>query len=590
MNMKGRLLACIILLCSISAWANALQITFPVEVGSPDSSPKTIVLKARSLKDLFNRFEIRYGGDFYRYGIYGDRSRAFRPDKTYNTNQLGTLISSRTRKGLDYEIKMTLRTVTDPTLSYRDDLHFTDFYATVSRDKIWNLRAGDLYPSFSRYTLNRFVKGVRAQYFRPFENMRLDLRSVIGRTQRAREMATLRRVAIGTSATLESLELYKNRRKWFAGYRFASASDQLGSVDNALSLADLQIDVHSVEYGYQLPFNWTEGDISLGGENAWSRGSTDRKTVRDRGGYSWKNDLAWVRRSNKPYAGIARMAPFAVLFNWELNDPYFQAPLGIASQDQMRINLKTAHRFNSDIDWTFGYLRLENNVRNQIATTNTTQISNAAINMRPFMLFGDKGWTERLPDSVKKIRTKLEFRYSDRDASNGGVNQKIEDYLYSVQYANWGINFSGDYQFQITDDDISANSDRRLQVYGIRATRPLFWEKYNMRFFPRLGYNVSRDRYRIAGTSSRLQTTTLGMGANWEELGGMINYLILDADRAPAGNDYLQNKVNLSVTYKPYLYPGFQSTLSYGYLDLNDEAPNRSYRQTETRFTMNYTF
>jgi len=590
MNMKGRLLACIILLCSISAWANALQITFPVEVGSPDSSPKTIVLKARSLKDLFNRFEIRYGGDFYRYGIYGDRSRAFRPDKTYNTNQLGTLISSRTRKGLDYEIKMTLRTVTDPTLSYRDDLHFTDFYATVSRDKVWNLRAGDLYPNFSRYTLNRFVKGVRAQYFRPFENMRLDLRSVIGRTQRAREMATLRRVAIGTSATLESLELYKNRRKWFAGYRFASASDQVGSVDNALSLADLQIDVHSVEYGYQLPFNWTEGDISLGGENAWSRGSTDRKTVRDRGGYSWRNDLAWVRRSNKPYAGIARMAPFAVLFNWELNDPYFQAPLGIASQDQMRINLKTAHRFNSDIDWTFGYLRLENNVRNQIATTNTTQISNAAINMRPFMLFGDKGWTERLPDSVKKIRTKLEFRYSDRDASNGGVNQKIEDYLYSVQYANWGINFSGDYQFQITDDDISANSDRRLQVYGIRATRPLFWEKYNMRFFPRLGYNVSRDRYRIAGTSSRLQTTTLGMGANWEELGGMINYLILDADRAPAGNDYLQNKVNLSVTYKPYLYPGFQSTLSYGYLDLNDEAPNRSYRQTETRFTMNYTF
>jgi len=70
----------------------------------------------------------------------------------------------------------------------------------------------------------------------------------------------------------------------------------------------------------------------------------------------------------------------------------------------------------------------------------------------------------------------------------------------------------------------------------------------------------------------------------------MINYLILDADRAPAGNDYLQNKVNLSVTYKPYLYPGFQSTLSYRYLDLNDEAPNRSYRQTETRFTMNYTF
>ncbi len=572
-------------LFALASAASALSVTFPIEMGSGEAEPRQIVMRGRSLKERFDRLELRYGTDIYRFGLYGDRSRAFRPDKTYFTHTFGGLVASRMKNGLDYEIKMNLRTVTDPTLSFRDDLHFTGFYATYGRKNVWNLRGGDLFPNLSRYTLNRFVKGLQGNYTRPLDSVRLNFTGVFARAERAREAATLRRVALGASATAESLKLVRSLPLWTAGYRFASASDQLGSVDNVRALSDLQVDVHSFEYGYRFPGGW-----SLAGENAWSGGTTNRRLLRDRNGYAWRTDVNWLRANPKPYEGILRLMPFALQFSWELNDPYFQSPLGVAAPNQMRWNVRTAHRFSPNADWTLSYLRLEDNVRNQLLLTNATRVTNGVLNMKPFLLFGSPSWTDRLPESVRNIRSKLEFRFSDRDASNGSVNNKIEDYLYTLQYANWGMNFTGEYQFQITDDDVTPRSDRRLQVYGLRVTRPLHWKAFDIRFFPQAGYQVSRDRFRLTGASSRLQTTTLGMGVNWEELGGMVNYTILDADRAPGNSDYLQNRVNMALTYKPYLYPGFQGTLSYGYLDNDEEAFNRSYRQTETRLTLSYTF
>jgi hypothetical protein len=567
--------------------ASALDISFPLDVGGDTSRVRTITVRARTLKELFRRYEVTYSGEVYRKGIYGSRASAFSPDKTYQTNNLGLFISSKLRNGLDYEVKLTTRMVTDPSVSFRDDLHFTAFYATLGRAKVWNVRAGDLYPNFSRYTLNRFVKGASAFYNRDFdERFKVRLSGVLARAQRSREHLTLRRIAVGTLANVESLRLDRGKPKWQFGYRWAGASDELGSVDHSRTLADLQIDVHSLTYGAQLPWGWM-----ISGENAWSTGSADRRTARDRDGNAWLTDLAWVRPStDPPYKGMMRLAPFAFQFNWERVDPYFQSPLGIAAPNQLRWNARTAHRFNPNADWSMSFLRIEDNVRNQAVVTNITRTSNVAVNLRPFHLFGDQGWSTRLFPSIRDIRTKLEFRYSDRDATNGTVNNRIEDYLYSVQYTNLGINFVGDYQFQITDDEARPANDRRLQAYGLRATRPLHWKKWDIRFFPTVAYRVSRDRFRLTGSSTFQQTTTLGLSTVWEELAANFQYLIIDADKAPAGSDYLQNKVSASVTYKPYLFPSFSSTLSYGYSDVDDETLTRSYRQTETKLAVSYTF
>lgn len=580
-----KLLSAILGLLLLAGSAPALQITFPVETGS-GAGERSLVLRARSLKERFGRFDVTYSGDFYRFGTYGDRSRAFRPDATYTINNLGIFLASKMENGLDYEVKLSTRSVNDPAVSFRDDLHFTAFYALLGRKDVWNLRGGDLFPNYSRYTINRFVKGVQGNYFRLNGPIKWSLGGVMARSERAREAATLRRVALATALTAESIELVRARPKWRFGYRFASASDQMGSVDSVRALADLQADVHSVVYGGELPGGW-----SVSAENAWSDGSTNRRLLRDRRGYAWSTDASWLRPSSaKPYAGMARLLPFAAQFNWELVDPYFQAPLGVAAPNLLKWNIRTAHRFNENFDWSANFLRTEDNVRNQGVNTNVTRTTTLTANMRPFLLFGTPSWTDALDPSIRAIRTKVEFRYNDRDATNGTVNNRLEEYNYTMLYSNYGINFVGDYQFQITDDDAAPRSDRRLQAYGIKATRPLHWKKYEIRFFPTMGYRVSRDHFRITGSSTYLQTTTLGMGATWEELGANLNYQIIDADRAPGGSDYLQNKLGASITYKPYLYPGFQGTISYGYTDVDDETVRRSYRQTETRLTMSYAF
>lgn len=565
----------------------AIQISFPTQLENGDTEQLAVVVRGRSLRERFDRFDLVYTGDYYRFGTFGDRSRAFRPDQTYTNNNLSLFAQKKLENGLNYEIQMTDRFTTDPALTIRDDVHITSFYTSLGRPNVWLLRAGDIYPNLSRYSFIRSAQGGLAQYNRDLgDNLVVRLSGVLGSVERAREAATLRRAAVGSAATLESRRVVRGRPSWTIGHRFAAASDQLGSVDNARSLPDLQVDVHTVAYTAQLPHGF-----NLNGENGWSKGTSDRRTLRYRNGYAWSTNINWIKPSPTPYVGIRRLAPFAAQAYWELVDPYFQSPLGNVAANQLRWGGLTNHRFNENIDWTLSFLRFEDNVRNQGLVTTASRTSNAVVNMRPFRLFGaSPAWTDYLPGSVRDIRTKLDFRYNLRDASNNSVNQKIEDYIYQVLYMNWGWNFTGDYQFQIIDDDVVPSAEHRLQAYGIRMARSFLWREWNMRFFPTLGYRISRDRALITGTSTRLQTTNFGMAVNWEELSAMVNYTISDADKAPSGNDYVLKRVRTSLTYKPYLYPNFSGTLTYGYVDDDDELQSRSYRQTETRLAVSYIF
>jgi hypothetical protein len=450
-----------LLLITITSGAlRALEITFPVDVSRTDRGD------GRSVKEIFDRFEGTYSGDFYRYGTYGDRSRAFRPDQTFFLNNIGINMAKTMENGLDYDLKMTTRFIDDRAISYRDDPHITSFYSTIGRKDVWRVRAGDLFPNLSRYTFSRFAKGFQGNYDRDIGAIKLRTAGVVARTERAREGSTLRRVARGAAATFESPTRIRNRPRWMIGYRLGSSYDALSSVDNPqvfTGIRDHKIDVHSVEYGAQLPGGW-----SYRGENAWSRGDTTFFHRSPRHGYAWNSDLFWTRQNRTPYAGIRRLLPIAFQLNWEITDPYFVAPLGIAGSDQYRWNTRTAHRWNENLDWNVGFLRLQDNVRNQREDRRTTitHATTLSLNSRPFMLIGGSPWTNNLPPSIRAIRTKFDLRFSDRSRSDFGINQKVEDYQYSVMYSNWGINFTGDYQFQITDDDVTPTAANRPTASG----------------------------------------------------------------------------------------------------------------------------
>lgn len=585
-----KIIAALSVVLMIIGPAHSLDISFPVESGSGAAVRQRAESGVRTLKGYFDNFQVTYSGDVYRSSVDGDRSRVFRPDDTYWQNLTGITMAKNLENGTDYDIRMTLRHTTDPVITNRDDIHFTSFIATYRRPDVWEMRAGDLYPNLSRYTFNRFAEGWQGRHFTNIgDGLRLRTEGVIGRTQRARENATLLRAALGGGLTLESKRIVNNRPIWDLGVRHGYAADKLGSVDNHGTLADLHLGVTSVVYNASLPSGWR-----VEGENAWSVGSSNRKTSpADQNGYAWLTNINWSPpRTSEPYEGMERLRPFAFQFNWELVDPYFLTGLGVAAADQKRWSARTAHRWNRYFDWTLSHLRLEDNVRDQKAVTNISRTSTISLNSTPFRLFNPEftTWIEKVPESVKNIQARTEFRYNRRDASDASVNAKIEDYNYSLTYQNWNATFRGDYHFQITDDDARPNNERRVQEWGMLVTRPFHWKEWDVRFFPRMSYRYSRDLFRITGTATRLQTATFGLGANWEELSGTLNYVITDSNRDPAGSDYLQNRINGSITYRPYLFPSLQTTLSGSWLDYDAENPTENFNQLESKLSVRYAF
>lgn len=591
MYRRLKLLLVLALATLIAGDALALQISFPIEAGDGKQIAQSVGLKARSLKEYFDRLQISYGLDAYRIGTQGDRTRAFRPDKTYYQNLLGGRAVKTLKNGVELESNLSLRHVTDPIITIRDDVHITSFYGSATKKDRWSIRAGDLYPNLSRYTFSRFSEGLMGSYMNDVGPVRWNLTGVFSQTERAREANTLRRGASAGAATFSSLTMVRNKPKWEIGYRQSHASDKVKSVDNHGAAVDLHVGSQAVIYSTNLPSGW-----SIDGENSWSSGTPNRKSLTDshvRDGFAWLTNISWLKDfSSKPYEGIQRLRPFAFQANWELVDPYYLSPLGVAAADQQRWTVRTAHRWNENLDWGISHLRLQDNVRNQKNVTSTSRTTSVSVNTSFFKLFDEESstWIKLLPESFLDMKMRGEFRFNDRDASDATVNSKIEDYVYSVTYNNWGTTFTNDYSFQISDDDATPANDRRVQTWGVLATRPIHWKKLDVRLFPRMGYRLSRDRFRLTGRYSDIQTTTLGIGVNWEELSANLNYLILDSNREPAGTDYLQNKVSGDFTYRPYLFPGFQGTLGLAYTDYNDETTSRDYTQLETKMTIRYVF
>ncbi|MBL4888667.1 MAG: hypothetical protein JKX97_01440, partial [Candidatus Lindowbacteria bacterium] len=447
-----KLLCVFTVLCLITGPVTALQISFPVDVGDGQQTARSISLKARSLKEYFDRFQMSYSGEAYRFGTYGDRSRAFRPDNTDFQNLFGLRAAKKLENGINLETNIGMRHTTDPIISNRRDLQFTSFYASAGRKDKWLLRVGDLYPNLSRYSFSRFAEGALGKYTQNYDKFNIKYDVVAARTQRARENNTVERYASAVAATFESPNKVRNKPSWNIGYRMSQADDQLNSVDNHGSIADLHIGVQSVVYGANSKSGWT-----MTGENAWSNGYADRK--RDplvRQGYAWLTNIGWRKSYRaKPFEGIARIRPVAFQFNWELVDPYFQTALGVAASDQKRWSARSGHKWNENLDWTLSHLRLEDNVRNQKLTTTVSRTTTVGVNTNFFKLFdpNNSTWLKLLPESIRNMKMRGEFRYNDRDASDNTVNAKIEDYVYSITYKNWGMSFKNDFSFQITDDD-----------------------------------------------------------------------------------------------------------------------------------------
>lgn len=549
---------------------------------------------------ILDKVDFMYGIDWYRTNTEGNKTRSFKPSNVF---QLHSVSAGYREKFGDvaFDFQSSLRWTNDFTITRSRDYKIQSIYGNFERAEKWALRVGDIFPNFSPYTFTRSARyGAHGWYKYPMLGGNLKLAGALGVTNRDQEFTggteagQYRRWASGTSLDWEGDDGPGPIEKLTAGFRFSNARDDGSSITSRTGsggtpIAKMDIDVASFRYEAGLPWG-----ISWRGENAYSNGTRDMAAANPlhRYGTAHNTALDWRRPSAWGTPGtIARVLPASIRADYEWVDPDFLTELGSAAVDQMRWGVNTDHRWSDALDWTTSFIHNENNVKRRIqagnVVINTSRTASFRMNMRPFEL---SSGLFTVPDHLRTIRYGFEFRRGEQSASNATSNSKNEDYNHSIDYKNWGINWNGDYKVQLRDDDIAATNDRRVDDWGIRASRMFTYSVWEVRITPTASYRHSVDGTLRGENLSRTQTANFGVGVSQGEFNLQTGFTLTDLDRNQRNNDSLNKTYTASLGFRPLFAPGLNMTLSFRHSDIDEENKSNSYKQTEGRAHVDYRF
>lgn len=569
----------------------------------PSSSGSLSLFRSDStterLKAIIDKIDASYGIDWYRTQTTGNTARAFRPSNTFQLHNVTAGFKDRFG-AVDADIQTALRWTNDNTITRTRDYKIMSFSAQFDRRDAWFLRFGDIFPNFSPYTFSRSAQsGAHGFYNIPIWGGQFRITGAAGIANREQEYTggteagQYRRWASGGSLGWDG-DGPGPLGKLQVSLQASSAHDDGSSITSRRTSGGtpiplMDIDVYSFRYAVQLPagFSWR-------GEDAYSDGNRDRtrSPSLQRYGTAHNTVLDWSRPSSWGAArSLGRLLPIRFRADYEWVDPDFLTELGSAAVDQLRWGANSDFRWNENLDWTVSHLRNEDNVRERLTTStapiiNINRISSLRMNVRPFALLG----LQSLPEHIRALRYTAEFRYNDRDATNNSANQKIEDYIQSLDYRVAGMNWGADYKWQLRDDDITALSDRRMDEWGLRVSRPFTWSMWEVRFMPTAGYRSSVDRTLRGESLTKTHTGNIGLGITFGEFTLQTGYMIMDVDRNLRAADMLSRQFTGSLGFRPVFFPDLNMTFSFRHQDVREENPANSFREIETKAHVDYRF
>lgn len=606
----ARMAVCVLALCtshSIAAAANTAYdrnravVSEPVFAPEVGPGPETSRLDSalRHIAAALDKVDFAYGIDWYRTKTDGNRARSFKPDNVFQLHNVSA--GYREKFGeVNVDLQTSLRWTNDFTISRSDDYKIQSIYGNFERPEKWGLRLGDIFPNFSPYTFSRSARyGSHGWYRHPLWGGHIKAVGAIGITNRDQEAGVTeagqyRRWAGGSSLDWDG-EGPGFLGRTVAGFRFSSARDDASSIVSRYSasgtpIPKLDIDVYSFKYDAELPWG-----LTWKGEDAYSNGVRDMAASNPlhRYGTAHNTTLDWRRPSawSAPVS-FARILPVSVRADYEWVDPDFLTELGSASVDQQRWGVNTDHKWSDALDWTASYIRNEDNVKKRIKTGNApviniSQTATFRTNIRLFELASGL-WNS--PEHLRSLRYGFEFRHGDQDASNGSSNRKTEDYSHTVDYRNWGINWNADYKIQLTDDDITAANDRRVDDWGIRASRSFTYSVWEFRITPSIAYRHSVDGTLRGENLNRTQTGNFGLGISQGEFTLNTGVTLTDIDRNLQNADSLNKVYTASIGFRPVFMEGLNMTFSIRHQDMEEENKTNRFQQTEGRAHVDYRF
>jgi hypothetical protein len=549
---------------------------------------------------FLEKVDFMYGIDWYRTRTSGNKTRSFKPDNVFQLHN--TSLGYKDRFGeVAFDFQTALRWTNDFTITRSNDYKIQSIYGNFERAEKWGLRFGDIFPNFSPYTFTRSANsGSHGWYQHPIWGGAAKLSGAIGMTNREQEFTggseagQYRRWASGASLDWTG-DAIGFLGKTTAGFRFSNARDDGSSITSRLGsggtpIAKMDIDVYSFKYEAALPMG-----VTWRGENAYSNGVRDMAAANPlhRYGHAHNSALDWRRPSEwgEPVR-LGRVLPVSLRADYEWVDPDFLTELGSAAVDQLRWGLNSDHRWSDALDWTLSFIHNEDNVKDRpktgtLSVTNISKTATFRTNMRPFEL--SRGlWNA--PEHLRNLRYGFEFRRGARDASNATVNQKNEDYTHTIDYKNWGVNWNADYKLQLTDDDVNAANDRRVNDWGVRASRTFTYSIWEIRITPTASYRHSVDETIRGENLSRTQTANLGLGVAQGEFDFRAGVTFTDLDRNLRNADSLNKTYTASLGFRPLFAPGLNMNFTLRHSDVEEENKSNSFQQTEGRAHVDYRF
>lgn len=538
---------------------------------------------------FFNVANIDLKRSVYHPDFSGDLSRAFKLERTYHEQVVGTRFvkswadwlwttTTSHRWSDDAQVQGAAKVGKWKNLSIISSLAYKDrFDATV----------GNVLASYHRYAISTSLEGATLNLRVPVGNAKLEASAASGRSARGMDRTRYTRWVTGTNLALSTQNAWGPFEAAAVRLTGSVLHDDPGSADGTgIAQSDARALASRIEL--KILGGWTaEADYGF------STGQANVKTAsRDQSGGAGNLMIAYRRPSDRPErTGWRRLIPTGWRGSYEIvSDDYF-APQSSAGADVKRWSSQSDYTIYDWLSFSSQMNRLEDNAKERRLHTNYTHSQGYTLTANPFRAPRVADFVLRRPFELDNLRLTLDFRHTHRSATNLAANTKTEDYSIGLGHTFRGWNLGSQFQLQLVDNDLAAAADRKSERWAVNAGRSWTFERLDRATISLTsGFQKSVDALRNFTNVTRNENTNVGLSMLWKGVTAGADWSRTRAKRFPFGTGSHNQNARASIGWRPSHLPEMQLNLTGTWQYLQEDNVRRNFRAREIRGEASYRF
>lgn len=539
---------------------------------------------------FFNVAQVELRRSIYHPDFSGDRSRAFKLERTYHEQFIGTrfvrsrgdwLWSTATshRYSDDAQVQGAAKVQEWKNLSIVSSIAYKDrFDATL----------GNVLASYHRYAISTSLEGATLNLRVPVRGVRLEASAASGRSARGMDRTRFTRWVSGANLGIISSSAWGPFEAAALRLSGSIAHDDRSSADGAGAVAAVDARAAASRLELKMKGGWST-DLDYG----FSTGQANVQTAsRDQSGGAGNLRVAYRRPSDRPERhGWRRFIPAGWQGNYEIvSDDYF-APQASAGSDIKRWSTQSDYVIYDWLGFTSMMNRLEDNSQDRRLHTSYTHSQGYTLTANPFRADRLADFGLRRPLELDNLRLTLDFRHSQRAATNATANTKTEDYNIGLGHTLRGYSLGAQFQLQLVDNDLAAATDRKQERWSVNAGKSWSFPRFdNATISLTSGFQRSVDALRNFTQVTRNENTNVGLALAWRGVTAGADWSRARAKRFPFGTGNHNQNARAAIGWRPSHFPEMQLNLSGTWQYLQEDNAARNFRAREIRGDVSYRF